>query len=149
MNERVKYNFIKRLSQFVGIDIKLEYYKAISLNLINVDTKDERKVKMLVDAYNFLYESTAQSFDEHILLNTYYLVTQKRLSKKIINTIVNYYYTYLDLSVHCLFGAARVLLMNYVPIFVLLLSTLQCKHCLKKQGCDGRLKLVLKRVNRK
>ena len=100
MNNRVKYNFIKRLCQFAGIDLKPDIFKQISMNQINAEYKSESKVKKVVDSYNYLIENTAQSFDEMILDNSYYLLNGTRLSKRIADKIILYYYIYLDLPIH-------------------------------------------------
>ena len=100
MNQKVKYNFIKRLCQHVGIDLDPEIFKGIALNTLNAEYKSELLVRMIVDSFNYLLSNTAQSFDETIINNAYYLLTGNKLSIKLANKIVNYYYMYLDLPVH-------------------------------------------------
>lgn len=98
INENIKqyYRFIEFVSKLVGIDLPHERFKLIALNKYKAESKEEREVSSLKDAYLYLLNNSSQVLTRQLLINTYYLLTNKFLNSEIVDRLIEEYYKRID-----------------------------------------------------
>ena len=98
INDNIKqyYRFIEFVSKLLGIDLPHERFKLIALNKYKVESKEEREVSSLKDAYLYLLNNSSQVLTRQLLINTYYLLTNKFLNSEIVDQLIEEYYKNID-----------------------------------------------------
>lgn len=116
INENIKqyYRFIEFVSKLVGIDLPHERFKMIALNKYKAESKEEREVSSLKDAYLYLLNNSSQVLTRQLLINTYYLLTNKLLNSEIVDQLLEEYYKNIDDPVIELVSKVHLITLNNV-----------------------------------
>lgn len=96
INEKLFYRFIEFTSKHVGIDLPHETFKLICLDCYTAQTHSEHRVKRFADAFRYLIHNVSSDVTQDLIKTTYFILTNRRLSKKINSFILEKYYQRLD-----------------------------------------------------
>lgn len=100
VNEKLFYRFIEFTIKLVGTDLTHETLKNISLDNYTAETASELKVKRLSDAFRYLINNISSNVTKELIETAYFILTYKRIPKKITDFILEKYYQRLDQHAH-------------------------------------------------
>ena len=92
INIKLYYRFVKYVSKMLKNELPHERYKLITFDEYNAQTKVEKRVKRLAEAYLYLMNNVNQTLDEKIIETTYFILTHELLEKEITKKILKEYY---------------------------------------------------------
>ncbi|MBN3490241.1 nucleotidyltransferase domain-containing protein [Acholeplasma equirhinis] len=96
INDKLFYRFIEFTSKLIKVDLVHETFKQICLDQYTTQTKAELRVKKFADAFRYLIHNTSSDVTKELIETTYFILTSKKLSKKINQQILEKYYQRLD-----------------------------------------------------
>jgi predicted nucleotidyltransferase len=127
VNPKVMYRFVEFACRFGSYDLCHEDYKMIALNQKETNSKVEKKVKRVSNAFIYLLHSTNQVIDIELIKTTYFLLVAQRLLNQNAFEIIKHIYMHQDEMSHC--RATKLLLhiqkmkLKRKMVFGLLLSS--------------------------
>lgn len=100
INDKLFYRFIEFTSKLVKVDLTHETFKQICLDQYTVQTKAELRVKRFADAFRYLIHNISSDVTRELIETTYFILTSKKVSKKINERVLEKYYQRLDEHAH-------------------------------------------------
>lgn len=92
------YRFVEFTSKLCGSELSHEKYKLISLDIIKAESKEERDVKSLCDAYQYILNNINQPFSSSVIKNAFFLLCGEVFESKYIDKILDCFYRYINSS---------------------------------------------------
>lgn len=77
-------------------------------------TEEEKNIKRFSNSFNYLFNNVNQTFDNELINNSYYLLSNKQLSSEIVNKIISLYYENFDNSVYTLNSIIHLFIANNI-----------------------------------
>lgn len=96
INDKLFYRFIEFTSKLTRIDLTHETFKQICLDQYTAQTKAELGVKRFADAFRYLIDNINADVTKALIETTYFILTGRKLSKKMNERILEKYYQRID-----------------------------------------------------
>ena len=108
------YQFIYFVKKLLNYDIKKEKIEKISDDKITCLSNEDLMIKRISNACNYLFSNINQIFNEDIINQCYFLISNSLLDKTIIKNIVSLYYQNIDNSPYTLAGLIHLFIINNI-----------------------------------
>ncbi len=93
-------NLIYFLSKYNNLGIIHDRIKQISNDEYNCINEQEKDIKRFYNCANFVYSNVNQTFNEELLNQAYFLLTNNLIQQNIVKDIISVYYKNIDNSPH-------------------------------------------------
>lgn len=95
--------------------ITQEYVKKLYYDNNNCIGKIEILIKKLCNSSNYIFNNINQSFTEELIIQAYFLLTNKLLDKEITTKLIELYYKNIDIAPHSLAALLHLFIVNNIP----------------------------------
>jgi predicted nucleotidyltransferase len=92
--------------------ITKEKIKSIYNDEYKCITKEEIKIKRLVNSCKYIFNNINQTFREEFIIQSYYLLTNELINNNIVNNLIEIYYKNFDSSSHYLASLIHLFIIN-------------------------------------
>lgn len=116
----MKYNKIAKIVFYINKicrrSIPKEKIDRIIKDEFNCLTDEEKELKNIVNSLKLIFDNTNQCFNNEILLQSYYLLTNNLLDTKVVDNLVKIYYENIDNSVYYLTSLIHLYILENIDI---------------------------------
>lgn len=116
----MKYNKIAKIVFYINKicrrSIPKEKIDRIVKDEFNCLTDEEKELKNIVNSLKLIFDNANQCFNNEILLQSYYLLTNNLLDTKVVDNLVKIYYENIDNSVYYLTSLIHLYILENIEI---------------------------------
>lgn len=108
-------NLIYFIAKYNNLGIIHNRIKQISNDEYKCINEQEKEIKSFFNCAIYIFNNVNQTFNEELLTQVYFLLTNELLNVTIVNQIIKLYYKNIDIASHSLAALLHLFIVNNIP----------------------------------